>query len=156
MEYLCQSTEKLRIEIIRGCLGFEGVLFGKFMWICRIRSKCGSCRGFWSGWSGKRTASMSFFVIGFHFLKNSMSMVPSRLSRDLMIPCSLSKGSPRFNGFLVGGVVYCICILLGQNAFINALRLGMSGGGIVDQGCPLLFAINEARLCLIFKARGRR
>ena len=60
--------------------------------------------------------------------------MPSLMSFDLIIPCSLSKFSPRFKGFFGGGEVHCIRILFGQKAFRRARRLGTSGGGIVDHG----------------------
>ena len=44
----------------------------------------------------------------------------------------------------------------GQNACSSALKLGTSGGGIVDHGWPLLVAIREARAGRMFAARGSR
>ena len=138
-EYLCHSAQKLRMDrIIDGSESWSFAC-GFLMCTCRIRSKC-VCFGFWFGWSGNLWASLSSLEIGFHFLKNSTSIVPSRASLDLMIPCSLSNGSPRFSGFFGGATECCNQIFFGQNACSSARRFGTSGGGIVDQGCSLLFA----------------
>ena len=82
--------------------------------------------------------------------------MPSRSSLDLIMPCSLSKGSPKLSGFFGGGDVYCILISSGQKACSNARRLGTSGGGVVDQGWPLLFAMSAASAGRIFSANGNR
>ena len=56
-------------------------------------------------------------------------------------------------GFFAGCSAVRICMELGQKAWSNAFRLGVSGGGVQDQGWLLPLAKRWARVWRMFCAR---